>query len=409
MTLTNNMKLSNHQIREQIAEAESLPTLLLDAIEYLRLFYQEQSLPETQMQERLTEIYHDYQRSQTYWQTKDELVYGAKVAWRNSTRCIGRIFWETLNVRDLRHLTSAEEIFAAIVEHIDLSTNGGNIRSTISIFAPNASGQPGIRIWNAQLIRYAGYRQPDGSTIGDPDQAEFTELCQHLGWKGRGSRFDVLPLVIQIPGQKPQWFELPQAVVMEVPIVHPDYEWFAELELKWHALPAVSTWCLEIGGISYSCAPFSGWYMSAEIGARNLGDQQRYDLLPVIAQRMGLNTRSKLSLWQDIALVELNRAVLHSFTACGVTIVDHHTASTQFMRHWQREAEAGRIVPADWGRIVPPMSASTLEVFHQEMQDFCLKPNFFQQPDLWKSGSNYQPSVIPSNLNDSQPKRCPFH
>jgi nitric-oxide synthase, bacterial len=409
MELTNTMKLSNHQIREQIAEAESLPTLLLEAIEYLRLFYQEQSLPETQMQERLTEIYHDYQRSQTYWQTKDELAYGAKVAWRNSTRCIGRIFWETLNVRDLRHLTNAEEIFAAIVEHIDLSTNGGNIHSTISIFAPVEPGQPGIRIWNAQLIRYAGYRQLDGSIVGDPDQTEFTELCQQLGWKGRGSRFDVLPLVIQIPGQKPQWFELPQAVVMEVPITHPDYEWFAELELKWHALPAVSTWRLEIGGISYSCAPFSGWYMSAEVGARNLGDQQRYNLLPVIAQRMGLNTRSKLSLWQDIALVELNRAVLHSFTAYGVTIVDHHTASTQFMRHWKREAEAGRIVPADWGRIVPPMSASTLEVFHQEMQDFCLKPNFFQQPDPWKSGSNYQSSVIPSTLNDSQPKRCPFH
>lgn len=120
--------------------------------------------------------------------------------------------------------------------------------------------------------------------------------------------------------------------------------------------------------------------MSAEIGARNFGDVQRYNLLPVIAEQMGLNTHSKLSLWQDQALVELNRAVLHSFAASGVTIVDHHTASAQFMRHWQREAEAGRIVPADWGRIVPPLSASTTEVFHQEMQNVCLKPNFFPQP-----------------------------
>ncbi|MEP0873643.1 nitric oxide synthase oxygenase [Trichocoleus desertorum AS-A10] len=403
------MKLNNNQTWEQVAKAESLPTLLLDAIDYLPLLYQEQSLPESQLQERLAEIYREYRRSHTYWQTEKELVYGAKVAWRNSTGCIGRIFWETFNVRDLRHLATAEEIFEAIVDHLYQATNGGNIRSTISIFAPVAPGQPGIRIWNSQLIRYAGYRQPDGSIIGDPEQAEFTELCHRFGWKGQGSPFDVLPLVIQMPGQRPQWFELPKAAVMEVPIVHPDYEWFAELGLKWHALPALANWRLEIGGISYSCAPFNGWYMSTEIGARNFGDEQRYNLLPAIAQRMGLNTGSKLSLWKDQALVELNRAVLHSFTACGVKIVDHHTASAQFMQHWQREAEAGRIVPADWGRIVPPMSASTMQVFHQEMQDVCLKPNFFQQPAPWKRGSSDQPSSIPSALGDSQPKQCPFH
>lgn len=54
--------------------------------------------------------------------------------------------------------------------------------------------------------------------------------------------------------------------------------------------------------------------MSAEIGARNFGDVKRYNLLPAIAQRIGLNRRSKLSLWQDRALIELNRAVLHSFS-----------------------------------------------------------------------------------------------
>jgi nitric-oxide synthase len=54
------MKLSNKQIRERIEDAESLPMLLLEAIDYLRLFYQEQSLPEAQLQERLVEIYHDY-------------------------------------------------------------------------------------------------------------------------------------------------------------------------------------------------------------------------------------------------------------------------------------------------------------------------------------------------------------
>ncbi len=389
-------------------EQVELPTLLLEAIDYLRLFHQEQWLLESQLQKRLAEIHQDYRRSRTYWQTEEELAYGAKVAWRNSSRCIGRIFWESLTVRDLRHLTTAEEIFAAIVEHIQLATNGGNIRSTISVFAPDLPGQSGIRIWNPLLIRYAGYRQTDGTIVGDPDQVKLTKICQHFGWQGQGTPFDVLPLIIQMPGQKPQWFELPPDVVMEVPIAHPEYDWFAELGLKWHALPTISDWRLEIGGISYSAAPFNGWYMSAEIGARNFGDVKRYNLLPVVAERMGLNTCSKLSLWQDRALIELNRAVLHSFTTCGVTIVDHHTASAQFMRHGQREAEAGRMVPADWGRIVPPLSASTLEVFHQEMHDVSLKPNFFHLSPPWiteKDVMSNSQAVLP---NDQQ-KQCPFH
>lgn len=33
-----------------------------------------------------------------------------------------------------------------------------------------------FRIWNAQLIRYAGYKLEDGSIIGDPISVEFTEV-----------------------------------------------------------------------------------------------------------------------------------------------------------------------------------------------------------------------------------------
>jgi nitric-oxide synthase, bacterial len=356
---------------------ESLPNLLLEASDYLQLFYREQDLPESHVEARLSDIYQEYRRSQTYWQTPEELACGAKVAWRNSANCIGRIFWQSLNVRDLRHLTTAEEVFAALVEHIELATNNGNIRPYLSIFAPQQPGKKGIRIWNPQLIRYAGYRQADGSVVGDPEHCEFTEICQRFGWQGKGTQFDVLPLVIQMPEQPPQWFEIPSQAILEVQITHPEYPWFADLGLKWHALPAVSNWRLEIGGLSYPAAPFSGWYMCTEIGARNLGDVQRYNLLPIVAEKMGVDTRSKLSLWKDRALVALNTAVLHSFAQQGVSIVDHHTASSQFMQHIEREAQAGRMVPADWGRIVPPISASATQVFHRHMENVCLKPNFF--------------------------------
>lgn len=31
-------------------------------------------------------------------------------------------------------------------------------------------------MWNSQLIRYAGYKQEDGSILGDPSNVEFTEV-----------------------------------------------------------------------------------------------------------------------------------------------------------------------------------------------------------------------------------------
>jgi nitric-oxide synthase, bacterial len=157
------------------------------------------------------------------------------------------------------------------------------------------------------------------------------------------------------------------------------------LGLKWHALPVISNMRLEIGGISYTAAPFNGWYMGTEIGARNLGDINRYNLLPMIAERMALDTRSDRTLWRDRALVELNVAVLSSFAKHGVTIVDHHTASRQFLLHDEMEKQAGRTVPAHWVWIVPPISGSASPIFHiPYYKNTILKPNFFYQQAPWK-------------------------
>lgn len=359
--------------------------LLTEARAYLDLFCRERHREQI-FSQRWTEIQSAIERSGTYQQTFEELEYGARVAWRNAARCIGRLQWQALTVRDLRHLSCAQEVFAALVEHLHQATNGGKIRPLISIFAPQEPQQPGIRIWNAQLIRYAGYRQPDGSVLGDPQQVELTELLQSWGWhKAEKTPFDVLPLVIQMPGQRPELFELPASAVLEVPLSHPDYPWFAALGLKWHAVPVISNMRLEIGGISYTAAPFNGFYMGAEIGARNLGDTDRYNLLPFLAEMMGLDTRADRTLWKDRALVELNVAVLHSFALHGVTIVDHHTVSRQFVAHEKKELQAGRLLPADWGWIVPPLSGSATPVFHRHYKDVLLKPNFFYQMPPWQT------------------------
>jgi nitric-oxide synthase len=336
---------------------------------------------------RLAQVEAELQDTGTYRQTFGELEHGSRVAWRNNTRCVGRFHWRSLQVRDMRHLDDPEEVFAAIVEHVRLSTNGGRIRPLITVFAPQRPDGEGWRIWNPQLIRYAGYRQPDRSIVGDPLNARLTDVLRILGWPGgAGGRFDVLPLAIQRPGEPPRLFELPREVVLEVPLSHPDLPWFEELGLRWHALPAISNMRLEIGGLSYPAAPFSGWYMGTEIGARDLSDVRRYNVLPAIAERLGLNTRSDRSLWKDRAIVELNVAVLHSFARQGVAIIDHHTACRQFVFHEKKENELGRAVPAEWSWIVPPISASTTPVFHHaDFPDVTLTPNFFYQPHPWRS------------------------
>ncbi|MEV0585871.1 nitric oxide synthase oxygenase [Nonomuraea sp. NPDC050310] len=327
-------------------------------------------------QARMRQVAREVARTGSYTHTPEELAFGARVAWRNSNRCIGRLYWRSLRVRDRRAVTTAEGIALECVTHLREAAVGGKIRPTITVFAPDRPGRDAPRIVNEQLIRYAGYRADDGTIVGDPRNVELTELALKLGWRGRGGRFDVLPVVIHPGRGKPLLCNLPGDAVLEVPLAHPDYGWFAELGLRWHAVPAIANMCLEIGGICYPCAPFNGWYMGTEIGARNLADEDRYDLLPVIARRLGLDVRNERTLWRDHALVELNVAVLHSFELAGVTMTDHHTESRRFMKHLEKESRAGRVCPADWSWIVPPMSGSATPVFHRYYDESVLSPAF---------------------------------
>jgi len=317
--------------------------------------------------------------------TTEDLTRLAKLAWRNHPRCIGRLFWNTLELLDARAASSAGEVFEACVQHLRHSTNGGKIRSTVTLFAPAEGDERGIRIWNRQLIRYAGYRAADGTTRGDPDQLAFTRIAIELGWQPPRERgdFDLLPLVIQMPGAPPRLFQLPPDSVLEVPISHPTLAWFADLGLKWHAVPAVSDMALVGEGLRFPAAPFSGYYMGTEIASRNFGDESRYNLLPRIADRMGLDRSARRMLWKDRALVELNTAVLHSFREAGVAIVDHHTASAQFMQHVRNEESCDRPVPGDWSWLVPPMSGSACPVFHRYYDGPTPGPAFVEQPPAW--------------------------
>lgn len=348
------------------------------AEEFLALFYAEQS-DDRGFAARLRQVKSDIDLAGTYVHTPQELAFGAQVAWRNASRCIGRLYWRSIRVRDRRHVRAPAEVAAEAVAHLREATNGGQIRPLITIFAPDTPQRRGPRIWNDQLIRYAGYRRPD-TVLGDPHNVAITDRAQRLGWRGAGTRFDVLPLLIDDGHAEPQAFPLPADAVLEVPVTHPNLDWFGELGVRWHAVPAISNMCLEIGGICYQAAPFNGWYMGTEIGARNFADADRYDLLPVVARRLGLDVTTDRSLWRDRALIELNIAVLHSFDQAGVKISDHHTESRRFLAHLDREQCKGRLVPADWTWIVPPISGAATPVFHRYYDDAELKPAYAHHP-----------------------------
>jgi nitric-oxide synthase len=135
---------------------------------------------------------------------------------------------------------------------------------------------------------------------------------------------------------------------------------------------------LTIGGIDYPCAPFNGFYMGTEIASRNFADEHRYDLLGDAARALGDDPAAPgVPFWKDRALLELNRAVLHSFDREGITIVDHHTASEQYMEFARREQGCGRVPSGDWSHIVPPQASAACEVFHLPMRDLHALPNFY--------------------------------
>ncbi len=360
------------------AQVESTGEIdIAEAEDFVRLHHAE--YPDLgPVEARLAEVHAEIAATGTYRHTTAELTFGARVAWRNSSRCIGRLYWRSLKVRDLRETSTPADVAAECVEHLRVATNKGKIRPVISVFGPAEPGMAAPQILNEQIIRYAAYRGSDGGVLGDARNLALTDLALQRGWRPPASRgpFDVLPLMVACEGHDPALVEIPADAVLEVPLSHPDLPWLGALGVKWHAVPAISNMRLRIGGIDYPAAPFNGWYMGTEIGARNLADHDRYDLLPYIAKRMGLDMSSEATLWRDRALIELNRAVLHSFGEAGVTITDHHTESQRFLTHLEKEEAAGRTCPADWSWIVPPVSGGLTPVYHRYYDSGDLLPNF---------------------------------
>ena len=86
--------------------------LIKQASNFLKQFYE--SLPDgndAKYHARLDEITNNISGIGSYILTYDELAFGATTAWRNASRCIGRIQYSNLKVFDYRYVVTATEMF----------------------------------------------------------------------------------------------------------------------------------------------------------------------------------------------------------------------------------------------------------------------------------------------------------
>ncbi|MBD2498596.1 nitric oxide synthase oxygenase [Nostoc sp. FACHB-280] len=380
--------------------------LLKKAEQFLEVIASEQGWEPEHRARRWAEIQAEIKATRTYNHTYEELAYGAQLAWRNASKCIGRIQWNNMVVRDCRHVTDPDEMFQELLEHLRLGTNGGNVQVIMTAFRPKLPKERwGPRLWNSQLLRYAAYEQPDGSVMGDGANLDLTNAIIKLGWQPPEPRtpYDILPIVIEVPGMEPKLYEFPQEEILEIDIEHPTIAEFKSLGLRWYAIPAISNFRLDIGGISYACVPFNGWYMGTEL-MRDFLEEGRYNKLEDIAQILKLDTSSEHTLWRDRVALELNIAILHSFQKAKVTMVDHQSASRQYLTHDLREKKAGRECPAEWGWVLPPAGGSVCPVWHHQTRDFYLEPAYHHAADRWAVEDGIDLEKITTSLAEDDNK-----
>ncbi|WKU03492.1 nitric oxide synthase oxygenase [Micromonospora sp. HUAS LYJ1] len=308
----------------------------LHARQFLRQWHDESGTPG--FTARWRHLSAEIAATGTWQPTSDELTYGARVAWRNAGRCLGRARWSSLIVRDRRHTTTLPTLLQELTAHLDEATNNGRVRSVLTVLAPaTAIAAAPLRIISPQLARYAAWHT-DGGVIGDPANLTLTALARRLGWDGPPHRgaFDLLPWIVATADRRLHLLHPDHRRIRQVPIHHPRHPWLADLALRWPAVPAISNMSLHLGGLRFP-APFNGTSMVGEI-ARDLADHDRYHQLPAVIDGLGLPDHDQLR--ADRALLTLHAAVLHSFNTAGLSITDHHRESCAFARFAAREQAA---------------------------------------------------------------------
>ena len=92
----------------------------------------------------------------------ESLEQAGRLAWQNAARCVGRLHWRSLKVLGARSVATVDDIADSLAQHLQFATNDGRIRPVMSVFTAMEEAAcardvaPGMRIWNHQLLGYAG-------------------------------------------------------------------------------------------------------------------------------------------------------------------------------------------------------------------------------------------------------------
>ncbi|KAJ4301930.1 hypothetical protein N0V90_004026 [Kalmusia sp. IMI 367209] len=254
------------------------------------------------------------------------------------------------------------------------------------------------------------YEQNDGTILGDPLNVKLTKDIIELGWNPPvfRTKWDLLPIVTMAEDDIPAITELPKNLFPLVNITHPKFSLaFDKLGLKWVPAPALSRLGFDVGGVQYTATPFVGWFMDAEIGVRDLADQQRYNALPSLVECLGwVGSIEELDEVQESEKLRL----LHS----NVRISDTLTASAMYCsfddEHFRK---FGFRLPADPYWLAPPQG-SIIPLWHRGGS-----PNYQPKPLIarhvqdpikhWKRRTQrklgFQEEVCPpSSINSTLPE-----
>ena len=138
--------------------------------EFFELYKKHSSLTDAEWRLRVGDVVQEIAETGTYVHTTEELTVGARLAWRHNTRCIGKLYWRGLTVRDFRDATTPEAIRDACLDHTAFVHNRGPHQAVdldLRAQPPGPAGRPGPQL-AADLLRRAPRSRTEASSATRP-------------------------------------------------------------------------------------------------------------------------------------------------------------------------------------------------------------------------------------------------
>ena len=73
----------------------------------------------TELRSRLAAVRRELMRRGFYEHPPEEIAYGARASWRNHASCIGRLFWDSLELVDCRDIPHADDVAGRVCAHME--------------------------------------------------------------------------------------------------------------------------------------------------------------------------------------------------------------------------------------------------------------------------------------------------